>query len=120
MDRGDVYRSNIYLPDRSGGPDRTTDLLKWCVVLQAPVGSFASVSDVAVVIASTDHSGGRRMRPFELRVGQTEGFQHDSVIDCRWVFTFAKSIFQPADLKTHLDAALMRRVSAAIVAGLQL
>lgn len=60
------------------------------------------------------------MRPFEVRVGSTEGFQHDTVIDCRWIFTFPKSRFDRSELVVRLDLLVMERIAAAIVQGLQL
>ncbi len=119
VQRGDVYRSNIYLPNRTG-QGGTKELLKWCVLLQSDVGSFAQATDVAVVLASTDKSAGRALREFEVRVGWDEGFVHDSVIDCRWIYSFPKSLFHPADRVTTLDAPTMQQVNISVAKGLQL
>ena len=72
-----------------------------------------------MAVASTNRRpAGRAKRAFEVDVGVAEGFQHETVIDCRWPYTMQKS-----DLSTpafRLSAAKMQEVSIALVSGLQM
>ena len=46
---------------------------------------------IAVAIASTDRRNGRALAAWEVLVGTTQGFPHDTIIDGRWIFTLSKS-----------------------------
>ena len=117
MDRGDVYLINMELPNRQGGA-QPENRSKYVIVLQGgPI--FASTTEVAVVVASTYRSRGRA-RPFEVLLGQAEGFDHDTVVDGRWVFTISKAKVQSGRYRFQLDSGRMTKISVAIVAGLEL
>ena len=118
MERGEVFLVPLELPDGKS-PTSTTVLHKYVVILQA--GRFFDTQrDVAVVLASTNRmKPGQQLRPFEVLVGVADGFDHDTVIDCRWVRTVPRAII-PATRKTRLSPTVMNDIGAAIVFGLQL
>lgn len=120
MDRGDVYFATVPLPDRTAGGSATIPTEKLVVVLRGGAQG-ATETDLPVVVASTDKRAyGQLPRNFEVAVGAADGFHHDTLIDCRWVYTFQKSMFPPATYRFTLPAAVMRDVSVALVAGLQM
>jgi hypothetical protein len=114
VDRGEVYRTRLKLPLRQL-VDRRETRTKFIVILRGP--TRGSESDVPFVIAST-HGGGS-LRPFEVLVGSADGFHHDTVIDCRWVYTLAKSEVQ-GSVQFVLGPAVMHRIDVALVSGLQM
>lgn len=116
MNRGDVYKIRMRLPDRQGGSG-SSYLDKYVVVLQGGP-DFAVATEVTVVVASTHRSQG--VRPFEVLCGQADGFDHDTVVDCRWPFTLRKSEVAAGDYKFTLSQARMHQVSLGLVHGLQL
>jgi mRNA-degrading endonuclease toxin of MazEF toxin-antitoxin module len=81
---------------------------------------FANCPDVAVVVCSTHRRTGRP-RPFEVLVGTADGFEHDTIIDCRFPFTVSKQI-RGMDLRPlfRLSPDVMLQVSEALVVGLQM
>jgi hypothetical protein len=120
VERGDVFHTSVLLPDRAnpGGPPVPTP--KFVVVLR---GGPRTVSEreVPVVVASTDRRQlGQPLRPFEVSVGQAEGFAHETILDCRWPYTLEKSYFQTRSFRFRLGTAKMDEVSVAIVSGLQM
>jgi predicted RNA-binding protein with TRAM domain len=116
VNRGDVYKVQLTLPNRSGPG---TELREKYVVLLQGGPDFAAVTEVAVVIASTDRGSGG-VRPFEVRVGSTHGFDHDTIIDGRWPVTLPKSTVGAGTYLTTLSTDVMWQVSRAIAAGLQM
>lgn len=124
--RGAVYKSEIILPVRTVPVDGGQRRWKYLVVLQGGP-AFAHSGYVAVVIASTLDRNADDVEAYEVVVGTTEGFQHDTVIDCHRVYTFPKhDLPESGRLRTiwggqmTLPPAVMDEVSAAIVIGLQL
>ena len=119
MDQGDVYHvTDFEFPNRSGTGNEQRD--KFVVLMQG--GAFLDrVYDVAVLVASTYRPTGNALRPFEVLVGTTEGFAHDTVLDARWPFTISQQIITTAgEYKFTLPQAVMSRVSVALVRGLQM
>ena len=115
LERGDVCSVMLAFPDRSGRP--ASQRLKHVVILQGGP-TFASATDVAVVVCSTFR--GQRVRAFEVLVGSQEGFDHDTVIDCRWPRTISKDLPGMASPITHLTPDAMTQISEALVVGLQM
>ena len=117
MERGDVCLTSVDLPNRPSGVG-TAPRRKYVVVLRGGPGSTGE-PDVPVAVASTNRRpAGRAKRAFEVDVGVAEGFQHETVIDCRWPYTMQKSdLSNPA---FRLSAAKMQEVSIALVSGLQM
>lgn len=114
IERGDVYRTSFQFPNRSG--TGVTSRTKYVVALQGGK-STDTWPDIAVAIASTSRGAPRR---FEVLVGVYDGFNHDTVIDCRWVYTLAKSDLPPPQRQFRLSSEIMKKVSIALVVGLQM
>jgi mRNA-degrading endonuclease toxin of MazEF toxin-antitoxin module len=107
----------MFLPDRGptgADPPGTVPKLKYVVVLQEE----SNATDVAVVVCNSLKAP-RRPRAYEVLVGRSEGFDHDTMIDCRWVFTVQKRHLRAAE-HPPLPRAVMNQVSEALVVGLQL
>lgn len=107
----------MFLPDRSPAgevPPGTQPKLKYVVVLQAD----SSATDVAVVVCNSLKNP-RQPRAYEVLVGTREGFDHDTIIDCRWVFTLQKRHLRTAE-HPPLRQGVMNAISEALVVGLQL
>jgi mRNA-degrading endonuclease toxin of MazEF toxin-antitoxin module len=118
VDRGNVYLPVLVLPDRQQGGTATREVRKFVVSLQGG-DAFKNADDVAVVVCSTNRKEGRSIRPFEVAVGPTHGFDTDTIIDCRWVHTIPKS-HTTGCFKFQLPRSVMNDVSAALVVGLQM
>jgi hypothetical protein len=114
VNRGDVYRTKFRLPDRKV-PGQFTERNKYLVMLRG----VTAETDVPFVVAST-HDPARAPRPFEVIVSTTEGFDHQTVIDCRWPYTLPKAWFNTAEYRFTLSPDVMREVSVALVVGLQM
>lgn len=115
IQRGDVFRTQLSLPNRKTG-NGTTTLTKYVVALQGGP-AFDTATDIAIAVASTHRRS--TVRPFEVLVGVVDGFAHDTVIDCRWPYTVPKSVL-PAAPEFRLTSSVMRSVSVALVVGLQM
>jgi mRNA-degrading endonuclease toxin of MazEF toxin-antitoxin module len=115
--RGDVHLVQLELPDRTKGSG-TSPRAKYVVILQSGAG-FDNLPDVAVVVCSSSRKAGRPIRPFEVLVGPDEGFETETVIDCRWVRTIQKQDV-PQTRYTELSDVVMDQISAALAVGLQL
>lgn len=116
MERGEVHRITVELPNRSRD-EGTIPRTKWAVILRG--GSATDwEADVPVVLASSDQGSPRRAH--EVFVDTDDGFDRDTVIDCRWVFTIPKRHFGPETLQALLSPAVMREISIALVVGLQM
>lgn len=111
MARGDVFNVDMPLPD--GGTKR-----KHVVVLQEGPG-FDDSRQVAVVLANSDKRIGKPTRPFEVRRGVPAGFDHETLIDCRWVFTLARAEVVAGQYLLTLDGDAMDEIDAALKVGLQ-
>lgn len=115
MDRGDVHKVRMPFPERPDGSGGPTD--KYVVVMQGGP-DFERLNDVAVLVCNTQR---RPARPFEVQVGTREGFDHETVIDCRFPYTIPKGttgFVGPPELR--LPPAVMLQVAAALAVGLQL
>jgi hypothetical protein len=108
----------MHLPNRVSGVG-TIPRTKYVVSLQGGP-EFANQTDVAVVVASTYRRPARGLQPYEVLVGQSYGFLHDTVIDCRWVFTIQKAEAPPSTFRFRLPQSVMDDISDALVVGLQL
>jgi hypothetical protein len=53
-------------------------------------------------------------------MGSAEGFQHDTVVDCRWPFTLPKRRIVQGKYLFTLSEAQMHSIALAVVRGLQL
>lgn len=116
MNRGDVYLIRMRLPNRDGGSGSTYHD-KYVVLLQGGP-QFRDATEVTVLVASTQRAQG--LRPFEVLTGEDDGFDHATIIDCRWPYTLRKAEVLAGDYKFTLSADRMREVSLALVHGLQL
>jgi hypothetical protein len=114
VNRGDVYRTRLRLPDRTAA-GQFTERNKYVVMLR----QMPAETDTPFLIAST-HDPARPPRPFEVLVGAAQGFDHDTVIDCRWPYTLPKTWFNTAQYRFTLSPDVMREVSVALVVGLQM
>ena len=93
---------------------------KYLIVLRGGPNAAAE-ADVPYVVASTDRrQPGTPLRRFEVSAGAVDGFNHDTVIDCRWVYTMMKTRFPGNTLRFRLSPDMMQRVSIALVVGLQM
>lgn len=118
MNRGDVYKVEIALPNRTGVAG-SVRLAKYVVCLQGG-SNFAQAGEVAVLIASTLRPPGRPARPFELIVDATDGFRHETVIDCRWPYTLEKSRVVAGEYLTRLSFNRMQQINLCLVHGLNM
>lgn len=117
MARGDVWAVDLPLPLPAPSTSPTF-LTKYVVELQGG-RAFEAQRDVAVVIVSTLRRPGPA-RPFEVYVGQSEGFAHDSVVDGRWVWTVPRVHVRAGRHVATLSEATMGQVAEAIAVGLDL
>jgi hypothetical protein len=91
---------------------------KFVVILQT--FDDPSVTDVAVVVCSTDDDPGRALHSWELRVA-ARCFDRPTVVDGRWVFTVDQARFENAQpALATLDEDVMVELGCAIGVGLQL
>lgn len=114
MERGDVHLIPMTFHSPTG--QETKD--KYVVLLRGGPDA-ANEYQVPFVVASSLTAPGRAVRRFEVVVGVADGFHHETVIDCRWVHTLPKPKFSSASKRQTLTPTTMRRVSAALVVGLQ-
>jgi mRNA-degrading endonuclease toxin of MazEF toxin-antitoxin module len=118
VNRGEVRSVLLSLPDRSGTglhPPGITQKEKRVVLLQS---SEDTMTDVVVVVCNSLKAS-RQKRSYEVFVGIGEGFDHDTVIDCRWVFTVQKRHLR-APAQRPMSPQVMAEISEALVVGLQL
>jgi mRNA-degrading endonuclease toxin of MazEF toxin-antitoxin module len=88
---------------------------KRVVVLQS---SGDNVTEVAVVVCNSLKRP-RPKRPYEVLVGAGEGFDNETVIDCRWVFTVQKRHLH-IPKQRPMPPQVMDEISVALTVGLQL
>ena len=117
MERGEVYLVNVDFLESvwlRGEGSRA----KYLVCLQGD-GAFSHPESVAVVIASSDRRGGTPLRAFEVSVGPDHGFDHDTIIDCRLVYSLSRERF-PAEPALVLSSDVMEEIDTALIVGLQM
>jgi mRNA-degrading endonuclease toxin of MazEF toxin-antitoxin module len=109
------------LPDRRAQTGTATKQ-KIVVVLQGPLDvGWASQTDVSVVVASTNRAApSAAPASYEVWVGTSDGFKHDTIIDCRWPYTVFKSTLKAGWQITTLGPGRMEEINLALVAGLQM
>jgi mRNA-degrading endonuclease toxin of MazEF toxin-antitoxin module len=118
ISRGDVHLVQLDLPEhRTNATEPTFKKAKYVVALQTIQNDAAN--QVSVVVCSTLQPG-RGQRPFEVVAGPADGFDHDTVIDCRWVFTIRTRELSLSTRKTRLSGHVMNQISEALTVGLQL
>lgn len=120
MDRGEVHFIELLLPDWSTGGAELVPRQKLVVALRGGP-SVAGESYVPVVLASSDNrTMNEPLQPYEVSVDTSHGFHHDTLLDCRWVFSLAQSRFSPTTFRFSLPDVVMNEVSVALVVGLQI
>jgi len=110
--RGDVFNASLKFPD---GQEKRKHL----VVIQGGPAYDAS-RQIATVVASTDRRNGRPLRDYEVSCGSADGFDHDTLIDCRWVFTMPRDEVISGGFITTLSPMVLARIDAALLVGLQI
>ena len=115
-----MYLVTVALPNRNAPGGFLIPTSKYVAVLRGGRAA-ASELEVPVIIASTDRRvTGQKLRPFEVAVGIAEGFNHATILDCRWVYTLEKSQLPAANHRFRLSDKKMGDVSVALVSGLQM
>lgn len=87
------------------------------------LANYTNESYVSVVLADSDKSEHppRLVANYEVSLSpDSTEFPRWSVIDCRWVMSYPRAIFQPQDLRFQLSDSVMERISIAITNGLNL
>ncbi|MDY7085968.1 MAG: type II toxin-antitoxin system PemK/MazF family toxin [Actinomycetota bacterium] len=118
VNRGEVRTIMLSLPDRTptgANPPGIVQKEKRVVLLQT---SGSNLTDVSVVVCDSLKNS-RPMRPYEVLVGVREGFDRETVINCRWVFTVQKRHLR-MPTQRPLSPGVMNQISAALTVGLQL
>jgi hypothetical protein len=116
VDRGEVHRIDLELPDHVPG-NGTVVRRKFVVTLRGGPDA-AWEADVPIVIASTDRGAPRQ--PHEVAADASDGFDHDTIIDCRWVHTVPARFLRAETYQFTLGPQRMHEISVAVVEGLQL
>lgn len=112
--RGEVHLlEGFQFPNRRGGGEHR----KYVVALQDE-RRFPTDHDVAVLVCSTQRLP--EVRDFEVQVGVEEGFEQDTIIDCRWIYTIPKYELTLDTRQFTLSPEVMESVAEAIFIGLQL
>ncbi len=118
LERGAVYLSAVPLTSRREG---SSDVLeKHVIVLQDAQRMDPGATRIACVVASTDRLQGAALRPYEVRLGQHDGFDHETVVDGRWVFSFKRPLVEAGAYLHTLGEQPMAEISVAVFIGLQL
>lgn len=116
-ERGAVYLLETPVTYKGGG---TGWALKYQVVLQDPFIMDENASNYAFVIASTDNSGGRGPRIHEVLLTRADGFDHNTMVDGRWVYTAPRADLDEDAYHFTLSAERMDEIAMAVFEGLQL
>ncbi len=119
LERGAVYLVPTEMSEASGATGRRV-IDKYHVVLQNPGSIDPNARNYAYVLASRDRSSGGPNRIFEVRVGQTDGFDVDTMVDGRWVYTGLRDALLSERYQFTLSPDRMDQISVAIFDGLQL
>jgi hypothetical protein len=114
--RADVHRIFADLPGDEAVA-RLTPRPKYVVVLNDDQVA-GNANRRAVVVASSERVAERRR--FEVSCGTDDGFDHETVIDCRWPLTIETSQLTPENYCFTLSEAKMFQIQKALVAGLQM
>jgi hypothetical protein len=93
--------------------------MKYFLVLQDQ-DRLGNARDIAGVICSTKRSPTRQARSHEVEVGIPEGFDHETIIDCRFPLSFEQSDVAGSRLLTTLSDQVMSEVNVALANGLQM
>lgn len=118
LERGAVYRVlvPVTLPDGGEGIR-----LKFVVVLQDASIMDQNATYVACLMCSTDNTGPDGPRYHEVQLDERDGFEHSTIADGRWVFSFRRTLFEDSRYAGFtLTEERMSRISRAIFDGLQL
>jgi hypothetical protein len=103
-----------------GGVELTVERDKYLVLLQDFSSMDRNAKQFAYVIGSSDRTGGRGARSFEVRLDEEDGFPHPTIVDGRWVYTTLRTRLTNADYLCTLRTDRMGDISVAILIGLQL
>lgn len=118
MNRGEIRSTLLSLPDRTATgvhPPGIAQKEKRVVLLQT---GEENLTEVAVVVCNS-LTKPRQKRPYEVFVGTPEGFDNETAIDCRWVFTVQKRhLHMPT--QRPMPPQVMEEISEALAVGLQL
>jgi hypothetical protein len=117
LERGAVYRMPMQVTRAGGGVGRAE---KYIVLLQDPRQMDRNATNFAFVIASTDRTGGKGPRSFEVQLGPGDGFNHSTTVDGRWVYTHSRADLKEEDYFVTLNEDRMSAISVAVFIGLQL
>jgi mRNA-degrading endonuclease toxin of MazEF toxin-antitoxin module len=90
------------------------------LLLQDPAAMDRGATNIAYLVLSTDRTGSRGPRSFEVPLDEHDGLSGRSVADGRWVFTMPRDDLQEADFVVTLSEGRMDEVSTAVFIGLQL
>jgi hypothetical protein len=117
LERGAVWLTRTLVTQQGGIPGLAD---KFVVVLQDPEQMDVGATSIAVLIASTDRTGGREPRAFEVRLGVEDGFDHSTIVDGRWVYTLLRAHLDEFDYRFTLSDDRMDDIGVAVFVGLQL
>ncbi len=93
---------------------------KYVVILRGGPTADAE-PDVTYLIASSDRRlPGQQLRSFEVSLGPAEGFHHETLIDCRWVYTVPRREVPVGSFRFQLPEVTMDVVNIALIRGLQM
>jgi hypothetical protein len=118
VDRGDVHLTAIDLPVPGGVTLKARD--KYLILLQSPSGMDSGATNIACAIASTDRRGASPARAFEVSLGIGDGFRHETIADCRWVYTILRALLHHSTRQFRLSEERMDEISVGVFVGLQL
>jgi hypothetical protein len=114
MPRGDVVTINITFPDGTTKPKHVIVLTEWSVPHHDTHGQ------AAVVVANTNKRKGRPIKPYEVELDTSHGFDHDTIVDGRWVRTIAMTDLEGGNYRTPLAIDTMNAIDRAVAEGLEL
>lgn len=118
MNRGDVYRSRIFLPDWNASDHEPAAVVKYCIWMN----HFPGSSYVTTLIASRDKSERppKRTNNYEVIFPPYIGeFPRWTFVDCRWLYAYPRSLFHEEDYAFSLQAHEVERLVLGVVNGLQ-
>lgn len=116
MNRGDVYKIDMPLVDRSPSAADTQTRPKYVVVLR----SVARENDACVLVCSTKRPPDRALAVYEVEIGTAHGMDHETVIDGRWPYTIHRRKLTTGRHHTTLPADVMKEVDLALAYGIGL
>lgn len=120
MQRGEVHFVSLNLPDWGAGGMGQVVKQKLVVVLRGGPDA-QDESYVPVVLCDTDNRTlGQELQPFEVGVDEAHGFNHPTILDCRWVFSLASTLFDAQTYRFRLQAVTLGDIAVAVTVALQL